>query len=178
MPDARGIVWDLRQEGAPEPLDFEAAVDSRQDTHGRLGLDAAWLADQLEGYEDQELVGHLRDGANFKTELAIQILLTPHLVSTAPFVAGTNSELERLASLSYFRHVSLPFVLCRVTDCDSVPKKRSTRRRGTLDYGAPRTATFDTEGLQVVALNGACDENTSPRFATLLIDPAHHGTPN
>ena len=179
VPDARGIVWDLRQEGVAEPLDFQAAVDSRRDAQGRLGLNAAWLAGQLEGYEDQELAGHLFDGVNFKTELALQIVLTPHLVSMAPFVAGTNSELERLASLGYFvRHDSLPFAPCRATGCGSVPKKRSTNRRRTSDHGAPRKKTLDTEGLPVVALNDACDESTSPRFATLMFDPTHRGTPN
>ena len=120
---ARGIVWDLLQEGVAISPDFKAAVDSRRCAQGRLGLDAGWLADQLEGYEDQEPVDHPRGGVNFKTDLAYQTVLHPHLASIAPFVARFNSELERLASFGYqTRYASLPFTPCRATGSGSVPK--------------------------------------------------------
>ena len=74
-PQARGIIWDLRQmdEGIIKPVDLQAPIKS----HLNLEL----LCKELFGYPDQELLSFLFQGVRYKSDLELQIVLLPHLIS-------------------------------------------------------------------------------------------------
>ena len=65
VPEARGVVWDLRRasDGIIEPWDFTAPATS--------GLNLPFLEVLLPTCPDRELVSHLRHGAVFKADLPL-----------------------------------------------------------------------------------------------------------
>ena len=153
VPEAQGIVWDLRRagDGIIEPWDFTAPIGSD------LNLD--FLKVLLSSCQDRELVGHLTEGVQFKADLPLQTVLQPHLASMAPNVDLCQREIERLRSKgrsSVF--AGLPALPCRLLPCGSVERKSEKKRpRRTVNASAPHpTAVWvDADGKKVGSLNSA-----------------------
>jgi hypothetical protein len=73
---ARGIIWDCRgfEHGrSAVPMDFSSAPNS--------DLDNDFILEALASWPDQELVGFLVNGVQFRADLPLQILLGPNLSS-------------------------------------------------------------------------------------------------
>ena len=102
LPEARDIVWDLRfkhADGYFMPLDFEAPIDTH--LHARAFFDA--LGDD---YPDQSLRHQILNGALFFADLALQIVICPHLLSLGHAFANAENDIARLASLGYLEIVN------------------------------------------------------------------------
>ena len=70
LPDAQGIVWDVRDVNNIVPLDYGSAIN----TH----FDVAYLSELLGGCRDRDMVSQVcKTGANFGAEVAMQIV-HPH----------------------------------------------------------------------------------------------------
>ena len=91
LPPARDIIWDCRAfpQGLPAvPLDFDAPVSS--------DLSTPYIQRALATWPDQELLGFLIDGVDFKADLPLQIVLGPQLVSLSKAYPNAQKEIERL----------------------------------------------------------------------------------
>jgi hypothetical protein len=149
VPAARGVVWDLRRldQGIIEPVDFQAPISS----HLNLDLFRA----ELEGYPDQELLGFLLEGVRYKTDLELQVVLLPHLISLKEGYGSLLSEVAKYEAEGWyglFNHP--PFLPFRCVPKGSVPRKLELDRpRPITDAGAPRSELDDTEGRPVVSTN-------------------------
>jgi site-specific DNA-cytosine methylase len=151
QPAARGIVWDLRglKDGVIVPLDFQAPIQS----HLNLGLLRADLAD----WPDQELLSFLVEGVRYKTHLAPQIVLLPHLISLREGYASLLKEVHKYTDMGWYGLFStIPFLPFRAVPKGSVPRKSEPDRpRPTTEAGAPRKMLQDTAGVAVISLNEA-----------------------
>ena len=151
VPEARGVVWDLRRasDGVIEPWDFAAPITSD------LNLD--FLEVLLSTCPDRELVSHLRHGVDFKADLPLQTVLMPHLNSIAKNVDLCEREIDRLRGKGWSTAFSmLPALPCRLLPCGSVERKYEPGRpRRTLNASAPHKAYYDADGILVVPLNTA-----------------------
>ena len=147
-PQARGIVWDLRSldQGKITPLDFHTPLTS----HLNLEL----IAQELASYPDQELLSFLLEGVRYKTDLELQIVLLPHLISLRDGYDSLLDEVERYKDSGWyglFDHP--PFLPFRCIPKGSVPRKLELRPRPITDAGAPRSLLHDTEGVLVRSTN-------------------------
>ena len=151
VPEARGIVWDLRRasDGIIEPWDFTAPITSD------LNLD--FLEVLLSTCPDQELRSHLRHGVDFKADLPLQTVLMPHLNSIAENVDLCEREIDRLRGKGWSTAFSmLPALPCRLLPCGSVSRKHEPGRpRRTLNASAPHHLYYDADGVLVLSLNAA-----------------------
>ena len=151
VPEARGIVWDLRwlADGVIFPVDFDEPIES----HLNLEL----LRQLLSDWPDQELVSFLLEGVRYKADLAYQIVLLPHLVSLRDGYGSLQAEVEKYASAGWYGLFSHPpFLPFRAVPKGSTPRKLEPERpRPTTEAGAPRKALVDTEGVPVVSINEA-----------------------
>ena len=134
-PPARGIVWDLRRqhEGVIVPLAFDAPSAST--------LDFSRFQDALATYPDQEAVGFLLEGIQFKAPLSLELVLLPHLLDLAKGVSRVDAELHRLTDVGYYAVFDqLPFVPCRCVPNGTVERKlEPDRPRRKEDQGRPRS---------------------------------------
>lgn len=150
LPLARGVVWDCRgfSSGLPAvPMDFSVAPSS--------DLNDVFIREALLDWPDQELVGFLINGVQFKANLPLQFVFMPHLSSISLAWSSVQSEILRLTQLGYndLHHV-IPFAPCRFVPQGFTPRKlEPTRFRRTSDGGAPRVAVLDAAGVPAVALN-------------------------
>jgi len=154
LPDARGIIWDCRpwEYGLPAaPQDFSAPPNSDLDTDFILSEDGGG------SFPDQELVGFLVDGVQFKADLPLQFVFGPHLTSLPAGFASVEKEIKRLtAALYYGFHRLFPFVPARfMPQGSTVRKLEPDRWRRTTDGGCPRRDCVDGAGVWAVALNVA-----------------------
>ena len=142
---ARGIVWDMR--GAEiVPLDFDAPICSHLDTE-RLGS-------LLCCFPDQALISHLTQGVTYGADLALQIVLSPHLISLPQGALSVESNLRRFQQLGWYGFYSqLPFLPIRLLSQGTAPQKGKHRR--TTEGGGPRQLTTDEEGRIVQSINDA-----------------------
>ena len=153
VPEARGIVWDLRRadDGIIEPWDFTAPIKSD------LNLD--FLKVLLSSCPDRELVSHLTEGVQFKADLPLQTVLQPHLAYMAPNVDLCQREIERLRSKGWSSvFAGLPALPCRLLPCGSVERKSEQKRpRRTVNASAPfpEDTWVDADGKKVESLNAA-----------------------
>jgi len=151
VPEARGVVWDLRRasDGIIEPWDFTAPVTSD------LNLD--FLEVLLSTCPDRELVSHLRHGVDFKADLPLQTVLMPHLNSIAANVDLCEKEINRLRGIGWSTAFSmLPALPCRLLPCGSVARKYEPGRpRRTLNASAPHRVYYDADDVLVISLNTA-----------------------
>lgn len=152
-PEARGIVWDLRSkvDGVYLPLDFSAPLESR--TLMPDALEAAVGPD----FPDRELLSFVRHGVRFKADVALQLVLLPHLTTLGAAASSVHKELLRLAARGWYSFWDdFPFLPCRLSPQGSTPRKlEPDRHRRTTDGGAPRRALVDTAGVPVIPLNVA-----------------------
>ena len=173
VPEARGIVWDLRGE-RPEPLDFSRPIS----TH--LNLDYLRELSRLyPTYPDQELFDHLIGGVRFKIGTVEQTVLQPHLSSLPKGFVNVHKELLRLVGKGFFKcFENLPFLPWRTLPMGVAFRKlEPDRPRRTTDGGSPRRGSrpstskseiggdyitsaggqwlVDTDGHRVVPLNVA-----------------------
>ena len=74
LPEAQGIVWDVRDVNNIVPLDYGSEIN----TH----FDVAYLGELLGGCRDRDMVSQVCEtGANFGADVAMQIVLQPHLTT-------------------------------------------------------------------------------------------------
>ena len=149
---ARGIIWDCRgfvHDLPAVPMDFSTAPNS--------DLNNDFIMESLSSWPDQELVGFLIDGVQFRANLPLQIVLGPHLSSLTNAWGSVDSEIVRLESLGYYDIFSaLPFLPIRSVPQGSTPRKyEPDRHRRTSDGGCPRKAAQDKAGVHAVSLNVA-----------------------
>ena len=88
LPPARDIIWDCRgfATGLPAvPMDFDAPVNS--------DLSSPYIQRVLEFWPDQELLGFLIDGVDFRADLPLQIVLGPQLVSLSKAYPNAQKEI-------------------------------------------------------------------------------------
>ena len=152
LPAARGVIWDCRgfEFGEPAvPMDFDAPLNSQ--------LSSKFIETELKEWPDQELVGMLLDGVQFKADLPLQIVLGPHLTSLSKAYGNVQKEILRLKGDGYYRlHHTLPFLPFRAMPQGSTPRKlEEGRDRRTTDGGAPRRRVCDRAGIPAVSLNVA-----------------------
>lgn len=153
LPEARGIIWDCAGFGAglpAVPMDFDAPINT--------GVDRDTVQRELTDWPDQELVGFLLDGVQFRADLPLQIVLCPHLTSLAAGYASVQREVVRLSVVEKYTslHNYLPTMPIRTEPQGSEPRRlEPDRPRRTSDGGAPRRAAFDGMGIQAVSLNAA-----------------------
>jgi len=149
---ARGIIWDCRgfEHGHfAVPMDFNSPPNS--------DLNNDFILDSLASWPDQELVGFLVNGVQFRADLPLQILLGPHLSSLSAAWDSVESEILRLEDLGYYDIFSaLPFLPMRSVPQGSTPRKyEPTRSRRISDGGFPRYLVHDKAGNAAVSLNAA-----------------------
>ncbi|MEM1044320.1 MAG: NADAR domain-containing protein [Bacteroidota bacterium] len=136
VPEARGIVWDLRPDpdGFIHPLDFTNSPVSH--------LNLPYLIAELEGvgWPDAELIGFLRDGAQFKADVGLDCVLMPHLLSLAHGLRRVDDGLRKLCDKGYYLVAeALPFFPIRCAPSGSVERKHEPGRpRRIEDQGQPR----------------------------------------
>ncbi|MEL6397446.1 MAG: hypothetical protein AAFQ71_15840, partial [Planctomycetota bacterium] len=136
VPEARGIVWDLRpdDDGWIHPLDFSQGPVS----HLNLG----YLISELEAVDwpDKELIGFLRDGAQFKADVHLDCVLLPPLLSLANGLRRVDAGLRKLCDKGYYVVANaLPFFPIRCAPSGSVERKHEHGRpRRIEDQGQPR----------------------------------------
>jgi hypothetical protein len=152
LPPARDIIWDCRgfPHGLPAvPLDFDAPVSS--------DLSSPYIQRVLENWPDQELLGFLIDGVDFRADLPLQIVLGPQLVSLSKAYPNAQKEIVRLHGFGYhYLHNYLPFIPIRDVPQGSTPRKNEVGRdRRTSDGGFPRKTVCDNAGICAVSLNEA-----------------------
>jgi len=162
FPARRGVVWDLRtkgDDGLYGPADFQAPIT----TH----LDTAWWAQMLAFYPDQEIVGTVIDGAQFRAEVPLAAVLNPHLLSVAAAADKIDNEHTRLADCGYYGvSPNLPFFPLWLTAQGSVPKSDG-RARPVQDASMPREDLFYVNGEPVVSINVASGAGRRERDAAI-----------
>ena len=152
LEEARDIIWDCRgfEHGQPAvPMDFNAIPNS--------DLNNEFIQESLGSWPDQELVGFLDGGVQFRAKLPLQIVLGPHLSSLSNAWANVDSEIQRLHKLGYYDiFTALPFLPIRSVPQGSTPRKlEKDRDRRTSDGGCPRNPAEDKAGVAAVSLNTA-----------------------
>ena len=150
VPEARGRVWDLRS-GRPRVMDFSAGP--------RSDIDRDAFARTFEQYPDQELVGFIVDGVQFKAhslERGLVTVLCPHLTSLRDAPGSVEKELVRLKKLGYHAHfASMPLAPIRVVPQGCVARKlEPDRYRRVADGGAMRQ---DPDYGEALSLNKSID---------------------
>jgi len=118
---ARGVVWDLRRaaEGVIEPVDFMAEAEGN--------LNVRLINQLLSDCPDLELRDHLQYGVDYKADLALQVVLLPHMSSLAPCVDLIELELERLIDSKWHElFPTLPFLPLRLSPKGAVTRKFET----------------------------------------------------
>ena len=143
LPAARDIIWDCRgfEFGLPAiPMDFDGPIISQ--------LNSEFIQQELSDWPDQEMVGMLLDGVQFKAKLELQIVLGPHLTSLENAYGNVEKEILRLTSHGFNSlHRVLPFAPIRAVPQGSTPRKLEPGRdRRTSDGGFPRKRTLDLAG--------------------------------
>jgi len=160
-PQARGIVWDLRPLATGDPI-----VPLKFTAPPRSDLDMTSFEREFgheldpDRYPDRELLSFLQQGARFKADMELAIVLGPQLVSlgdTLDSFTSVESELIRLAELKYQSiHPFLPFLPLRVVPQGSTPRKyEPARRRRTSNHSFPhferlKGLIFDALGFSQV----------------------------
>ena len=172
-PDARGVVWDLREadKGIIKPLSFNPTgnqpvvfdwVDANGDHSVSTHLNLLYLAEQcrtgcLRDYPDQELLSQLFLGVRYKDDLELQLVLLPHLISFADGCKGIQQTKEDQAKLGWYSlHKLLPYAPTRLIPNGSTPKDGDPDNpRETSEAGAPRKVVYDGQRHRVVPQNEA-----------------------
>ena len=94
VPKARSRIWDVRwqlpQGGGIKLLDFTADIS----TH----LNRPFIKDKLADFPDQEAVGFLLHGVDFNVDMALQIVMLPHLLSLNAGIFQVEEEIKKLAA--------------------------------------------------------------------------------
>lgn len=151
-PEARGIVWDLRDAGSGvvTPVDFSQPID----THLDLGYlseqcTSGWLVD----YPDQEILSQVFLGVRYKDPLPHQLVLMPPLNSFGLGCVEIDKEMEELASRGWYSfYHDIPFAPGR-NIVRGAALKATGEWRPTSDSGQPRKCKHDRAGNPVVPQN-------------------------
>ena len=150
LPEAQGIVWDVRDVNNIVPLDYGSEIN----TH----FDVAYLGELLGGCRDRDMVSQVCEtGANFGADVAMQIVLQPHLTTLAPGYTRVDTELKRLEGEGYLEFVEwLGFLPCRFIQQGTRARKlEPDRPRRISDAGGPHLLLVCKLGIVVVPLNNA-----------------------
>ena len=152
LPCARNCVWDCRERGKVQPLDYEAALD----VGAAFSLDRQALVRDMHDWPDQELRSHLAYGVRFGAELPLQLVLTPQLKSLAAAFDRTQAELRDLVARGWYALFDhLPFLPLRMHPKGATERKLENRPRPTTDGSHPHDSQCitDTAGQQVRSIN-------------------------
>ena len=148
-PEARNLVWDIRDLANIKLLDYHAKLDSH--------FDLDYLAELLDGCADRSMVSQVTStGADFAADVALQIYLAPHLTTLAPEYELVSKEIKRLVEAGYVEFISyLGFLPCRFIQQGTRARKLEPERpRRISDAGGPRgEPLFGKLGIQVIPLN-------------------------
>jgi hypothetical protein len=130
-------------------MDFSVVPESH--------LNNDFIIREMSDWPDQELVGMLIDGVQFKADLGLQIVLGPHLSSLSNAYGNVQKEILRLTTEGYYGlHRVLPYAPMRAMPQGSTPRKLEPGRdRRTSDGGFPRRPAYDSSGILAKSLNAA-----------------------
>ena len=140
-PQARNVIWDLRTrhfndpmlpQGFFKPLDMNAKIDSI--------LDHSWFSSVLgSDFPDKELLGFIRHGVSFKTDMPLITVLFPHSVSLPLGFKRVEKEIKRFLDLGWYTESFLPpFWPLRALPQGVVERKLEVNRpRRTTNGSAP-----------------------------------------
>ena len=95
-------------------------------------------------------------GANFNADVALQIVLQPHLTTLAPGYTRVDAELKRLEGEGYLEFVDwLGFLPCRfIQQGKRAQKYEPDWPRRISDAGGPHLELPFKGGFLVISLNG------------------------
>jgi hypothetical protein len=154
----RGVVWDLRAHLAGTdpivPLDLNASI--------AFDLNPGLINRKLVGWVGREMVYILVNGAHLKADIALHIVIAPHLVSLAVGVTSVAKEIERLRAKGWVMlFASMPFLSCRCIAQGSVSRKlEPDRMRRTSDGSGPHGDLEAHGGGAVISINKAIGMKT------------------
>ena len=96
-------------------------------------------------------------GVDFNVDMALQIVIIPHLLSLNAGIFQVEEEIKKLAARNWYGlFAHMPFIPMRGNGQGSEPRKNNPERpRRVIEAGGPRKSTFDTDGISVVSLNDA-----------------------
>jgi hypothetical protein len=166
LPWARGRIWDLTFERAAcaVPLDMTLPLD----TH----LNLPFLRKRLEGYPDQNLISNILEGVRFESDVELQTVLVPHLVSLPMGFTSVRNELYRLQTLGWYRFFDqLPFWPIYINGQGATSRKMEDRYRRTTECGGPRRPCYDGSELRALSLNEAASVRHMPAWYKFRHDP-------
>jgi hypothetical protein len=163
VPEARGIVWDLRNasQGVVVPLDFTAIP------YTHLNREFIIEMCHLMEWEDLQLRDFLRFGVTYLAPKELQIVLPPHLISLKGGYQQFMDDLVALEDLGWFKlFENIPFLPINLIPRGATPKSDGTMRI-TTDASWPHVHPTkgelqDPSGLPVKPLNVACQEGEWP----------------
>jgi site-specific DNA-cytosine methylase len=174
VPEARGIVWDLRNaaQGVVVPLDFTAIPYSH--------LDRDFISEMCQRleWEDLQLRDFLLYGVTYLAPKELQIVLPPHLISLKGGYQQFLDDLVALEGLGWFPlFESIPFLPINLIPRGATPKSDGTMRI-TTDASWPHVHPTkgelqDPGGDLVSPLNVACQDGEwphegKPRIADIM----------
>lgn len=156
LPEARGIVWDLR-----DPMDIKPLGPRPANT--KINVDAVDKVIEEEDWPDKPLGCELRYGwFGYSNSLPLVTVLSPHHKSLWKVFDSTDAEMvaERDDKLWSLWTSTVPFWPLRVVPNGSVPKPRSAKRRRTCDLSWPKPEMYD----QPLSVNSHVDPATMPKL--------------
>ena len=146
---AKGIIWDCRPFGLglpAQPLRFDDAP------HSSLHRD--YLDSAFTDWPDQELVGLVSDGVQFRAEWPLQFVFSPQLQSLANAADAVGEQIWQFVDEGLFDlHTAIPFAPAHFMPSGAAAKKGSGKWRRTSDGGAPRQDILDGEGVRAISIN-------------------------
>ena len=146
---ARGVIWDCRPFalGLPaHPLRFDGGP------HTYLHRD--YLDTAFTDWPDQEIVGLVADGVQFRADMPLQFVFSPQLQSLANAAEAVGEQIWQFVDEGLFdMHTALPFAPAHFMPIGAAAKKGSGKWRRTSDGGAPRQDCFDGEGVRAKSIN-------------------------
>ena len=156
VPDAQGIVWDVRRhrEGIIAPLDFTV----KQETEWNV----EWLREQWRDYCDEEAVCHACDGADHKLELELQYCFSPHLLSLADGYQVCYDDLAELRERGYYAwFTTFAFCPCRFNGQGTRAKGPGFRR--IASGSCPYEPILDSDGKFAYSINAESRRLRAPQ---------------
>jgi hypothetical protein len=157
-PWAQGLVWDFRNSPSAcgTHLDYSAPL--------RSTLNADFFQQRLRTYPNQQLLSMIVEGVRYPTDVQLQGVCVPHLVSLPKGYASVRKELDRLERFGWYEYYShLPFWPVYSNAQGATPRKLEQRWRRTTEGGGPRHELYDADNLRAWSLNNASRRLHVPR---------------
>jgi len=144
--------WDCRKvltHGYMETTDTEADIE----TH----LNRALIHQEFASWPDQECVGFICEGVQYKADVGWQFVLCHHMVSFRATADKVGAEFQSHCEKGWFTKFSFPpFIPMRAVRRGSVERKNGGRPRPTMNSSWPHDKdTRDSDGFVVESINEA-----------------------